>query len=54
MAPMNLSEGENTLRVSLLDKIVFADLDGDGNEDAAVILVENYGGTGQFEYLVRY
>jgi len=44
--------GAETLRVSLLDKVVFADLDGDENEDAAVILVENHGGTGQFEYLV--
>ncbi|MFC2064781.1 Gmad2 immunoglobulin-like domain-containing protein [Chloroflexota bacterium] len=48
----DLLEGNNSLRVSLLEKVVFADLDGDGNEDAAVILVENYGGTGQFEYLV--
>ena len=41
-----------TLRVSLLEQIVFRDLDGDGSEDAVVLLVENYGGTGQFEYLV--
>jgi hypothetical protein len=46
------SSGVVTTRVSLLDKLVFADLDGDDKKDAAVILVENYGGTGQFEYLI--
>ena len=44
--------GVETVRASLLDKIVYADLDGDRSEDAVVILVENHGGTGQFEYLV--
>jgi len=38
--------------VNLLDYVAFGDLNGDGLEDAAVILVENGGGTGQFESVV--
>lgn len=34
--------------IVMTDPIALGDLDGDGAVDAAVILVENYGGTGQF------
>lgn len=39
-------------RVTLLNNgIIWGDLDGDGLEDAAVFLVENSGGTGNFVYV---
>ena len=38
--------------VQILDVYAFGDLNGDGTDDAAVILLENGGGTGQFESLV--
>jgi hypothetical protein len=38
--------------VRLLDVVAFGDLNGDGTGDAAVVLVENTGGTGQFESLI--
>jgi heat shock protein HslJ len=39
-------------KVTLLDDgIIFGDLNGDGSDDAAVFLVENSGGTGQFIYV---
>jgi hypothetical protein len=38
--------------VRMLDVIAMGDLNGDGADDAAIILVENTGGTGQFESLV--
>jgi len=44
--------GSDYFSVNMLNMAAFGDLDADGNEDAAVILVENNGGTGQFEYLV--
>ena len=44
--------GVDFLSVTLQDLAGFGDLNGDGIEDAAVILAENYGGTGTFEYLV--
>lgn len=34
--------------VVMTDSIAFGDLNGDGAEDAAAVIVENYGGTGQF------
>jgi hypothetical protein len=44
--------GTDYLSVSMLEQAAFGDLNADGTQDAAIILVENYGGTGQFEYLV--
>jgi hypothetical protein len=44
--------GVDYVSVSMLDQAAMGDLNADGLEDAAIILVENYGGTGQFEYLV--
>jgi hypothetical protein len=44
--------GTDFLSVSMLDAYALGDLNADGVEDAAVVLAENYGGTGQFEYLV--
>lgn len=44
--------GTDYLSVSMLDAYAIGDLNTDGIDDAAVILAENYGGTGQFEYLV--
>jgi hypothetical protein len=40
------------LSVALSDRMAFGDLNGDGSQDAAVILAVNSGGTGVFEYLV--
>lgn len=34
--------------IVMTDSIAFGDLDGDGAADAAAVIVENYGGTGQF------
>ena len=39
------------LMVTLSDKMAFGDLNGDGKEDAAVILVTDPGGSGTFLYL---
>lgn len=44
--------GADYLSVSMLDQVAFGDLNSDGTLDAAIILAENYGGTGQYEYLV--
>jgi hypothetical protein len=40
------------VRAKLLDSIAFTDLDGDSQPDAAVLLAENYGGTGEFVSLI--
>lgn len=42
----------NVFSVRMLDVVAFGDLNGDGKEDAAIILAENGGGTGNFESLV--
>jgi hypothetical protein len=39
-------------RIDLLDEVALGDLDGYGNDDAAVLLAENYGGTGHFVSLI--
>jgi len=44
--------GIDYLSVKMLDQTDSGDLNSDGNQDAAIILVENYGGSGEFEYLV--
>jgi hypothetical protein len=44
--------GVNRFSVSLLPELAFGDLDGDGVEDAAVLLAENGGGSGVFVSLV--
>jgi hypothetical protein len=46
------SSGANVYKVMMLDTVAFGDLNGDGVEDAAIILVENSGGTGQFESVI--
>lgn len=46
----NTSSGVYT--VQMLDVHAFGDLNGDGVADAAIILVENDGGTGQFESVI--
>jgi hypothetical protein len=59
--PVTLSDGGFTspdpaspdyVRARLLDNVAFTDLDGDGKPDAAVLLAENYGGTGNFVSLI--
>jgi hypothetical protein len=42
------SASGNQLRVTLSDKMAFGDLDGDGNNDAALILIADRGGEGVF------
>ncbi len=42
------------INLTLMDKIAFGDLNGDGLEDAAVIMVENFGGSGQFASLATF
>jgi len=44
--------GAEIYSANLIGTAAFGDLNGDGPEDAAVILVENGGGTGQFESVV--
>lgn len=44
--------GSSAYTVTMLDVYAFGDLNGDGKFDAAVLLVENGGGTGQFVSLV--
>lgn len=41
--------GADQFSVQMLDTVAFGNLDSDGIPDAAVILVENTGGTGDFE-----
>jgi Immunoglobulin-like domain of bacterial spore germination len=44
--------GADQYSVQMLDTVAFGNLDSDGITDAAVILVENTGGTGEFESVV--
>ena len=44
--------GADYLSVRMLDMVAFGDINADNAQDAAIVLVENYGGTGEFEYLV--
>jgi hypothetical protein len=43
---------ENILHAAIIEPIAFGDLDGDGAEDAAVLISENMGGTGVFVSLI--
>lgn len=45
-------DGQSQLRGQLMEPFAFGDLNGDGLEDAVVILTLNGGGTGTFFYLV--
>lgn len=45
-------EGPTQISVRLQDSMAFGDMDGDGVEDAAVLLAENGGGTGVFVSLI--
>ena len=44
--------GSDQYSVQMLDMVAFGDLNGDGFGDAAILLVENSGGTGEFESVV--
>jgi hypothetical protein len=46
------SSGANSLYVQMLNVYAFGDLNGDGKDDAAVILAESSGGSGTFVSLV--
>jgi hypothetical protein len=46
------TSNEDILHVTLMNPIAFGDLDGDGAEDAAIVLSENMGGTGFFMSVV--
>ncbi len=47
-----LADGASRPTVTLIDRMVaVGDLDADGEQDAAVLLVENSGGSGSFVYL---
>ncbi|MBN2386966.1 MAG: hypothetical protein JXB85_08090 [Anaerolineales bacterium] len=47
-------QGGDFVSIVLLAPIAFGDLNGDGNPDAAALAAENYGGSGQFVYLIVY
>lgn len=44
-------ESATELVITLSDKVAYGDLNGDGEEDAAVILITNSGGSGTFRHL---
>ena len=44
--------GADLYSVQMLDTVAFGDLNGDGTGDAAILLVENSGGSGEFESVV--
>jgi hypothetical protein len=46
-----IPDSSTELVVTLSDKMAFGDLNGDGEEDAAVVLVTDPGGSGTFLYL---
>jgi hypothetical protein len=54
LANGSYSNGSSTdpYSVQMLDLAAFGDLNGDGISDAAILLVENTGGTGQFESII--
>ena len=60
LSPVQLVNGisqqaDPPMRFALMeDWVAFGDLDGDGDGDAAALLVENFGGTGQFVFLVAW
>ncbi len=46
------ASGEAPLSVGMAEPIAFGDLNGDNNDEAAVVLGENTGGTGTFQSLI--
>jgi len=44
--------GATLYTVQMLDTVAFGDLNGDGIGDAAIILVESGGGSGEFESVI--
>jgi hypothetical protein len=48
----SVNNAPGVYNVQMLDSYAFGDLNGDGVEDAGIILVENDGGTGQFESII--
>ena len=48
------ASSEDFISVEVTDFVVFGDLDGDGTDEAAALISENYGGTGVFVFLTIY
>ncbi len=46
-----VSESSSTMEVSVFGKPTLGDVDADGDDDAVVILMVNFGGTGTFYYV---
>ena len=46
--------GEDYISVNVLNFVASGDLDGDGADEVAALVSENYGGTGVFVFLVAY
>lgn len=45
---------DDFMSISVTDFVALGDLDGDGTEEAAALISENYGGTGEFVFLAVY
>ena len=50
----DVASGDNTAHVKVLPQSTLGDLNGDGKDEAAVLLSENYGGSGVFVSLIAF
>ena len=51
MADIAIHQPDNPLEAALTDFYAFGDMNADGMDDAAVIVWENTGGSGVFEFI---